>query len=257
MAISSPDNRISPDQKLQSSASGRFVNNEQGLVISDQPVMHDSTDGPTQFVPKPRGTSLVDRATLGLPPDLLNRAANRLQILCWLYAFTFFMAAFFPRLLFADERSTLIAQPLSWAPGVISIAAAIAVALAIRMAPLRPASVIVFATVVGVISRHGIAAAEFLQPMHKYVDPDWVGLSWVAVWMLLFNVVVPTKPRYAVIAALLSVTSVPVMVATSFSVFPPRTPPDPSLVFFMFCFPYLLVVIMAYVGARVVYHLGT
>jgi len=38
----------------------------------------------------------ADRATTGLPPDLLNRAAYRLQILCWLYAFTFFMAAFFP-----------------------------------------------------------------------------------------------------------------------------------------------------------------
>ena len=55
--------------------------------------MRSSSDEPTLFVPKQRGISIVDRATTGLPPDLLNRAATRLQILAWLYAFTFFMAA--------------------------------------------------------------------------------------------------------------------------------------------------------------------
>ena len=75
--------------------------------------------------PKPRASSIVDRATTGLPPDLLNRAASRLQILAWLYAFTFFMAAFFARLLLPDERRILFADAVNWAPGVISIAVAV------------------------------------------------------------------------------------------------------------------------------------
>ena len=61
--------------------------------------MRPSTEQPTLFVPKHRSTSIVDRATTGLPLDLLNRVATRLQILAWLYAFTFFMAAFAPPLL--------------------------------------------------------------------------------------------------------------------------------------------------------------
>ena len=75
--------------------------------------------------------------------------------------------------------------------------------------------------------------------------------------MLLFNVVVPTVPRYAVIAALASFTSVPAMVLLSISGFPPVSRPGGLMIFFAFGFPYMLVVIMAYVGARVVYALGT
>jgi serine/threonine-protein kinase len=217
-----------------------------------------STHEQTVFVPKDRGgTSFVDRATTGLPPDLLNRVASRLQILAWLYAFTFFMAAFFPPLLFAAERRILFEHAANWAPGVISITVAVSVALAIRMAELRPAAVTVLALVFEVVSSYGIAAAEFLQPRGLTVGPSWVGLSWVAVWMVLFNVVVPTVPQYAMVAAFVSVTSVPAMVLLSISVFPPPARPNGLMIFFGFGFPYLLVVIMAYVGARVVYALGT
>ncbi|HMH57258.1 MAG TPA: serine/threonine-protein kinase, partial [Gemmatimonadales bacterium] len=84
-----------------------------------------------------------------------------------------------------------------------------------------------------------------------------LGLSWVAVWVVLFTVVVPTSPRRALVAALASVSSVPViiglMIASGFTSF--RI--DPAEFFFGLVFPYLLVVGMAYVGARVVYHLGT
>ena len=219
--------------------------------------MRTSTQEQTLFVPRPRGAAFVDRATTGLPPDLLNRAATRLEILAWLYAFTFFMAAFLPSLLTPAERRILFERTVNWAPGAISIAVAVSVALAIRMAHLRPAAVTVLALVFEVASSYGIAAAEFLQPRGLTVGPSWIGLSWVAVWMLLVNVVVPTVPRYAVIAALASVTSVPAMVLLSISLFPPVSRPNGLMIFLAFGFPYLLVVIMAYVGARVVYALGT
>src|ERR1044072_178254 len=168
--------------------------------------------GQTVFVPKPRTTSIVDRANTGLPPDLVNRAAWRLRMLAWLYAFTFFMADFFPILLFPAERRMLLLHWLHWIPGVISITVAVIVALAVRFANLRPAVVTLLALAFEVVSSYGIASAEFLQPMGLRLNHTWVGLSWVAVWMLLFNVVVPTVPRYAVVAALASVTSVPTMV---------------------------------------------
>jgi eukaryotic-like serine/threonine-protein kinase len=47
------------------------------------------------------------------------------------------------------------------------------------------------------------------------------------------------------------------MVLLSMSFFPPVARPDGLMIFLAFGFPYLLVVIMAYVGARVVYALGT
>jgi plasmid stabilization system protein ParE len=219
--------------------------------------MRDFTDGRTVFVPTTRGTSRLDRLTLGLPPDLANRATARLEVLAWLYAFTFFMAAFFPRLIFADERRVLFERTVNWMPGILSIVVAISVALAVRMAGLRPAAILAVALLFEVAGSYGIAAAEFLQPLGLEGGSPWIGLSWVAVFMLLFNVVAPTVPRYAVIAALASVTSVPAMVTLSISLFPPPSPPGGLEIFFRFGFPYLLVVIMASVGARVVYNLGT
>ena len=209
------------------------------------------------LVPKRRTTSLVDRTTTGLPPDLRNRATARLQSLAWLYAFTFFMAAFFQPLIVPDSRRVLFERAVNWAPGVISIAVAVSIALAIRAVRLRPATVTALALVFEVAGSYGIAAAEFLHPLGLSPSLSWVGLSWVAVWVLLFNVVVPTAPRYAVIAALASVTAVPAMVLLSFSLFPPAWRPTAGMIFFGFGFGYLLVVIMAYVGARVVYGLGT
>ena len=38
--------------------------------------MRPSTHAQTLFVTKPGGTSIVERATTGLPPDLLNRTAD-------------------------------------------------------------------------------------------------------------------------------------------------------------------------------------
>ena len=208
------------------------------------------------LVPKRRTTSVVDRTTTGLPADLLSRAADRLQTLAWLYAFTFFMAAFFQPLVVPDSRRVLFERVVNWAPGVVSIAVAVSIALTIRVVRLRPATVTALALVFEVAGSYGIAAAEFLHPLGPF-DQNWVGLSWVAVWMLLFSVVVPTVPRYAVVAALASVTSVPAMVLLSLSMFPLPSRPTAAMIFFGFGFGYILVVIMAYVGARVVYGLGT
>ena len=92
----------------------------------------------THVVPRRPGIA-ADRATPGLPPDLINRAATRLQILAWLNAFTFFMAAFFLPLLNPDERQILFERPVNWVPGAASIAVAVSVAVAIRTASLQPA----------------------------------------------------------------------------------------------------------------------
>src|SRR6185295_10219612 len=52
-------------------------------------------------------------------------------------------------------------------------------------------------------------------------------------------------------------SAVPVIAALSFTVFPPPLVPNAFQLFRTFTFPYLLVVGMAYVGARVLHALGT
>jgi serine/threonine-protein kinase len=191
----------------------------------------------------------------GLPLDLLSQSARRLRILAVLYAFVFFMAAYFPALLFPEQRASLFSDIVSWAPGVVGIAIALVVAALTTNPRISVRAVMLIGLGFEVASSYGIAAAEFLGPDTLDFNARWAGLSWVAVWTLLFTVVVPSSPRRTVIAALASVSSVPAV--TGF-VIASNTLPGVTLekYFLAFIFPYVLVVVMAYVGARVIYALG-
>jgi serine/threonine-protein kinase len=176
-------------------------------------------------------------------------------VLALLYAFVFFMAAYFPALLSAGGRARL-ATFAAWGPGAISIGMAVVVAAVIGSGRVPLPTVMQIGLGFEVVSSYGIAAAEFLT--RDEIDPDhWFGLSWVAAWTLLFTVVVPTPPRRAVVASLASVSSVPVVLGLALAAGTVESTVRPDEFFFGLVFPYLLVVIMAYVGARVVYALGT
>jgi eukaryotic-like serine/threonine-protein kinase len=193
----------------------------------------------------------------GFPLDLLRQSAGRLRVVALLYAFVFFMAGIFPALIIPGDRARFLGSFVQWGPGVIGIAVALLVAAVIRSERLSPSTVMNLGLAFEIVSSYAIAAAEFADPMSLEMHAGYMGLSWVAVWVVLFTVVMPTAPRRALLAALASVSSVPVIIGlmmassvTSFRI-------DPVQFFFGLVFPYLLVVGMAYVGARVVYQLGT
>ncbi len=211
---------------------------------------HDALLLPHRERPAPTSRS----GSTGLPADILNDAAGRLSTVAFTYAFVFFMAGFFPPLLF--DRAALFGSVLFWLPGVLAIGVALLVAFIARSGRLEAASVITLGLWFEVVSSYGIAAAEFLDPM-RLMNHPFLGLSWVAVWVLCFTVVVPTRPRRAIAAALAAVSSVPVVVVIGMVTIAPTLRPHPILFFLWFIFPYLLVILMAFVGARVVYGLGT
>jgi hypothetical protein len=193
----------------------------------------------------------------GLPHDLVQKATARLRVLALLYAAVFFLAAFLPALLFEADRAMLFGHVVHWLPGLISISVALFVAAVVSNPRLSPRATAAIAIVFEIASSYGIAAAELLQPKSlDFRNATWIGLSWVAVWMLLFTIVVPASPRRSVLAALAASSAVPVMAAVSFAAYPPPLLPNAVQFFFLFVFSYLLVVVMAYVGARVLFALG-
>ncbi|MBF8293084.1 MAG: pknB 9 [Steroidobacteraceae bacterium] len=221
-------------------------------------VLASPPDSKTLFLPRAgRRTPSVRESTFGLPRDVVSQSAARLRVLALLYAFVFFMAGYFPALLFPADRAHLFSSFILWGPGVIAIAVALAVAAVIGSARVPLTAAMNVGLVFEVVSSYGIAAAEFLDPTGFNPGVRGFGLSWVAVWTLLFTVVIPTPPRRAMMAALASVSSVPVVIWFEITVYPISFKPSPEQFFFGLVFPYLLVVVMAYVGARVVYALGT
>ena len=207
---------------------------------------------------QPRGAARASTAghrTTALSPELLSQSVSRLRILALLYAFTFFMAGVFPNIVIAQARAPYFTNPENWAPAAISIAVAVAV-WGLAMRPRIPSSTVMnVGLAFEVVSCYGIALAEYLEPTHLNLH-GWMGLSWVAAWVPLFTVVIPTRPLKAALVALASVSAVPMVLGLM--VIAERTTFRPSALMFFFglVLPYLLVTIMAYVGARVVYTLG-
>lgn len=190
-----------------------------------------------------------------LPADLMAQSARRLRVVAWLYAFVFLAAGPLPLLLLQDERAAFLGSVWRWLPPIASIVIAVAVGALTAHPRLRGHAIIRLGLIFQVVGSYGIAAAQYLEPaQHARMAPD-AGLSWVAVWMLSFTVIVPSPPRWALVAALLSATAVPVVSGIAMRV-DPSVAIAPPRFFFFIVLPYLLVVLIAYVGARLVYRLG-
>jgi eukaryotic-like serine/threonine-protein kinase len=193
----------------------------------------------------------------GFPTDLLEQSATRLRRFALIYAAVFFLAGIFPALLLPVDRQRFFSSPIQWLPSALGILAAIVVAIVVRSRNMALPTAMTIGLVFEVVSSYAIAAAEFADPMQVQMHRGFLGLSWVAVWVMLFTIVVPTSPRRAVIAALLSVTAVPVVIGAVTLTSDAAPHLDPLQFFFGLIFPYLLVVGMAYYGARAVNQLGT
>ena len=193
----------------------------------------------------------------GFPSDLVSQSAERLRILALLYAVVFFLAGILPALLIPGDRARFLGSLVQWVPGVAGIVVALLLAAVIRSPRVPLPTVMNLGLAFEIVSSYAIAAAEFADPMALETHRGMLGLSWVAVWVVLFTVVVPTSPRRAVVAALASVSSVAVVIGLVIASGATSVRIHPAHFFLGLVFPYLLVVGMAYVGARVVYQLGT
>src|SRR5207249_12114157 len=123
----------------------------------------------------------------------------------------------FPALLFPGDRARFLGSFLQWGPSVIGIGVALLVAAVIRSPRLPLPTAMNIGLAFEIASSYAIAAAEFADPMALEMSRGMIGLSWVAVWIVLFTVVVPTAPRRAVLAALASLCSAAVAVGRLFA----------------------------------------
>ncbi|MGE4054058.1 MAG: protein kinase, partial [Vicinamibacterales bacterium] len=192
-----------------------------------------------------------------LPPDLKAQAAHRLRIVATLYAIAFTVSSPITSIFLPQDRAAFFSSPFHWVPPLLSISSAIALIALTLGRQVAVGTVLNVGLVFQVIGSFGIAAAQYLDVTGYEFRPPWGGLSWVAVWMLGFTMMVPTPPRRALAAALGSATAVPLVVALAVARDGAPAVLTPLLFVLQIVVPYLLVVLIAYVGSRVVYHLGT
>ncbi len=207
----------------------------------------------------PSGEDLP-RPACELPPDLLLEASKRLQVLALLLASTLFLANFLGHLLDLLVGDIEFFQDFSnWAPGAVTILLSLLVYVVVRSHAIAPAKLMDVGLVFGAVSSFGIATSEFWGAYSEvaYRDSDFFGLSWVAVWMLCYTVIIPNRPAKTLLSLMVSASSVSIVIGLSVKYAGTVIPVGPGPFFFGTIFPYLVCTGMAYVGARVVYRLGT
>jgi serine/threonine-protein kinase len=192
----------------------------------------------------------------GLPSDLESESVRRLRIVALLYAFVFFVSDPLAAMFLPEEWRNFRSSVVQWGPSAASIASALTVAALPWSRRFEVRTVLLLGLVFQVVGSFGIAAAQYLE-VEGYATAPPRGLSWVAVWMLGFTVVIPSPPRWALLAALASASAVPLVVGLVVLRYGTTTPITAQSFFIQIVLPYLLVVLVAYVSARVIYHLGT
>jgi serine/threonine-protein kinase len=195
-----------------------------------------------------------------LPADVLSESVRRIRAMAWLYAVAYFLAGLVPPLLSAEGRAYLFGTPGNWVPEVLSVLGGLAAGIVVSLPRFSDRVKLRLGLAFEVLSSFGIAAAEYkyvASPMRFTSDliPGGFGLSWVAPWVLLFSVVVPTRPHVALLAAACSAATVPLTYAAGVALGLNLALPAEQF-FWWLIFPYLITLIMVYVGARVVYRLG-
>ncbi len=218
---------------------------------NDTLIRAESGDAPPRDEPASSGWSL--------PPDLLSEAIRRLRAVALLYTAAFFLAGVLPQLFFPAARAQFLSDRGRWVPSAISIGVALAVVAMTSDSRLSGRVKLYAGLAFEVLGSFGIATAQYLgiaSPIVYLGLGTWdFGLSWVAVWVLLFGVLVPTPPRVTLTTAALSVSAVPLVYAAGIAR-GVNLPLGPGQFFFSLVFPYVVVLVMVYGGARVVYGLG-
>jgi tRNA A-37 threonylcarbamoyl transferase component Bud32 len=196
----------------------------------------------------------------GLPEDLLRDSARRLRVIALIYAGGFLLATIAEALVDPIAREN-IARFSWWGADLASIAFALMVAGLASNRRIHPATVMNIGLVFEVVAAYGIAFSTY---WGRYQGLEYVpehlglfGLSYVAPWIMFFTIVSPNLPRRALIAAIAAGSSVPVTLLLTIRYGGTSIVLTPAVLINNILVPYLMIVVTAWVGALVVYRLGT
>jgi len=193
-----------------------------------------------------------------MPPFLLAQSLRRLQGMALVMAVAGTVVWLFKNAL---EGNLLVEfrSPVQWGPPTITIVASLVVYGLTRSRRLGASTLARIGLVYEVVLSYSLMAAGAPDALAgveaSLLTFDRFGVSLVGLWMILFTLLVPNRPRDTLLALVAAGTSPSVGALVLMRV---GTAPElaPVPFFFVFVFPYLLAGGAAYFGALVIYRLG-
>jgi serine/threonine-protein kinase len=199
------------------------------------------------------------RSTTGLPLSLLQQSSKRLQVVC-LAVIALMAINWLGGNWVQGELVGEFETPLQWAPPAIMLIASIVVLWLVRSGWLAPSDIVTLGLAYQVVISFCIPLSQYYNAFvgveAEFLSGDLIGVSPVALWMLFFTVLVPSRPRNALIALTLSASAVPITIGLLARYGnAPRLPLGDFAQ--LFIFPYAVCVVLFYIAARIIYGLGT
>ena len=204
------------------------------------------------FVQGKETTPSLTRSTqMGLPPDLLEAASQRLSLAALLYAIAYSVAFSIGRFTTSPLEETFEHSTVGDVSALVSISLSLAVFWLARSGLFAPQLLLDIGLIYWVVSAVGIDFGFYLE-----LPPGFpvVGISWVCVWLVLFPLIVPSSPGKTLLAALVTASVGPLMFLISLAF---RGNPMPDGVYMLNLFiPYYICAGLAFVGSAIIYRLG-
>jgi len=219
----------------------------------------EATPGDTLFLPRgrtaPRARPKVEWT---LPPHLQQQVPRRLRNIALLYSGAYFASDIVSDFFMGGLAETF-RKPSEWVPTVASILIGLLVAALASSTRMTWRAKLRIGLVFEVIGSYGIALSMYTGA-ERFADTPIVFFSlspsWVAIWMLLYSIVVPSPPGRALLALLASASAPAVVIGISMSRAGLSHLFTPEMFFLHHVFPYLICVGLAYASARIMVTLG-
>ena len=158
----------------------------------------------------------------GLPPDLLNEAARRLELTSVLVGAAFGFVLILNNLARAAGWYSVPRPAVHNAIAATLIGVSAALLWLSRSGRVGPAGLLEFGLVYEVVVSLGISMGDNLAPLSTQRPLEEI--SWLCVWIVMFPLVVPATPRKTLLASLASASTWPLAYAIGLQLGHP-TPP--------------------------------
>ena len=204
------------------------------------------------FVQGKETTPSLTRSTqVGLPPDLLEAASQRLSLAALLYAIAYSVSYLIGRFTTSPLYELFEHSAVGDVSALVSISLSLAVFWLARSGRLDPQFLLDIGLIYWVAGAVGIDFSFYWTLPAGYAVS---GISWVCVWLVFFPLIVPSSPGKTLLAALMTATVGPLLFFMSL-VFRGNPMPDGVYVLNLFV-PYYICAGLAFVGSRIIYQLG-
>ncbi len=160
---------------------------------------------------------------------------------------------------FEGEIANELASPAQWAPPIAALTSSAAMLLIARSGRWSSATLIRIGLVYEVVMSVSVACGAYLVAFQgvdaSVLTNERIGVNAVVPWTMFFTVLVPARPREALIALVISNAFVPLLYLQQVHI---GAAPALSIGQFVpiFVVPYAANTVLAYVAARVVHSLG-